>query len=108
MRIGKQPRDLSFKGAGIHYLAKGSVGREGQQIARDVKGSGLQRALERVLLHLGRPRGPGFQVGKHGRGGRVVFSEEWLDGGGKVRLSGREGGKVGEIPTAFTKILIAG
>src|ERR1035437_6154573 len=53
MRLREQVGDLAFQRAGVDDLSQGSVGRERQQIARDVEGAGPQRALVSIRLHFG-------------------------------------------------------
>ena len=50
--VREQAGDLGFEGAGVDDLAERCVGSQGEQVAGDVEGAGLQRALVGLGLHL--------------------------------------------------------
>ena len=76
MRVRQQMRNLRLQSARIDDLAQRSVRRQRQQIPRDIEGPRLQRALVRILLHLGRLRRDADQILSHVRRKRFVLREQ--------------------------------
>ncbi len=66
---GEEAGDLGFEGAGVDDLAERGVGGEGEEVAGDVEGAGLEGAGVGVLLH-------GVRAGDAlGEGGEHVLAE---------------------------------
>ncbi len=79
---GEQAGDLGFEGAGVDDLAERGVGGEGEEVAGDVEGAGLEGAVVGVRLHrVGRGMALGEGV-EHVLAEVLVGGEEGLDGGG--------------------------
>src|SRR5580658_9146503 len=100
--------DLSFKSPRVDDLPQRSIRSQRQQVARDVKGPRLQRALVRFLLHLGRLGRDADQVLRHMRRERLVLGEEKIKRLTIERASFAVGAELRRVIAAFFEVLIAG
>ena len=79
MGMREQMRNLALQSSCVDDLSQGRVGRQRQQVTRDVERPGPQRALVSVLLHLSRLRGYSHQVMKHLLRKRFVLRKKVTD-----------------------------
>ncbi len=108
MGVREQVRDLDLQRTGVDDLAQRRVGSQRQQVARDVEGAGLQRALVLLLLHVGGLGGDADEVLRHVRRERVIFCKKTIQRLA-VEIAGFVvGPKVGGVVAALLEILIAG
>ena len=76
-----------LQGTRADDLAQRGIGRQRQQVAREVEGAGAQGALVRILLHLSGLRRPLAQVAEHLVGEVPIFAEKMVEGFAVERAS---------------------
>ena len=77
--VGKQPRYLGLERASADDLAQGGIGGQRQQVAREIEGAGLQRALVALGLQSLRALDAPAQRIEHRAAGLAVGFKQTFD-----------------------------